>query len=404
MDYFELEEVNNSPNIENRNVDKYYDRKWKVHYEGHDIIKNLKLDKNKFAESIENIRKLGHSSVQNYFFDKKARDIHTLKLEYSRDDELITTNRGKNEDITEYLKRLDVSNFNYVILENLMQMLLVTKANNDDVDELFSLVVLKLGQRAQDIEEQSSFDSVMDKVHKSVEDVKAYVKAGALDEFMRSFISIKDDLANFANGNIDTAPQKAKNDYTGPNLNLYDKIEKDDDDKNLDFLSPVNEESDLHSDDENKDKQIKEDYVLKMKQIDAQIDEGALAFVNSLNTLFGTIIDGENNQDPYYDGLAALARQYMNEFDSVIYTKAVLESRSAGNYYVTKVNIAAKLAEMLGIENQSDITNYVKPCLSRIKQFSSVVPSFWFDERSKEEMRWLKEYLVSYREQHDLYK
>ena len=195
MDYQELETPGNW-------YAATYNNRFDAHYAKHNIIEKLGLDKKMFAESIENIRNLGQASVKNYI-NKKAAGIHIFDkrdvyvpgnpknraieqaLDGINNDLLITTGRGQDEDIVDYFNRLDVSNFNYVILENLMQMILLDNGKNTTKDLLDNLV-LKMNQRAC-LNESLVMGDVLEQIHKSRLDVEKYISAGALDEFLNSF-------------------------------------------------------------------------------------------------------------------------------------------------------------------------------------------------------------------------
>ena len=195
-----------------------YNNRFNSHYEKHNIIEKLGLDKNEFAESIENIRNLGQASVKNYI-NKKAAGIHIFDkrdvyvpgnpnnhaieqaLDGINNDLLITTGRGQDEDIVDYFNRLDVSNFNYVILENLMQMILSDTGKNT-TEDLLETLVLKLNQRAC-LNERLVMGDVLERIHKSRLDVEKYISAGALDEFLNSFKNENSPAPTYMSGIIE---------------------------------------------------------------------------------------------------------------------------------------------------------------------------------------------------------
>ena len=214
-----------------------YNNRFNAHYEKHNIIEKLGLDKEMFAESIENIRKLGQASVKNYI-NKKAAGIHIFDkrdvyvpgnpknraieqaLDGINNDLLITTGRGQDEDIVDYFNRLDVSNFNYVILENLMQMILLDNGKNTTKDLLDNLV-LKMNQRAC-LNERLVMGDVLERIHKSRLDVEKYISAGALDEFLNSFKNEGTPAPSYAMGSIEVR-EPAEKTYLDEN-NLANKM------------------------------------------------------------------------------------------------------------------------------------------------------------------------------------
>ena len=115
-----------------------FECEWAKHYKQHDIIKNLNLNKDKYAESIKNIQNIMFTSLEN---DQKlmsgSKEIKlSEEMKYAhmigtRDkDILIVTNMSKYESIVAYLMRQEVENFNYILLENLMFFYLIGKAES----------------------------------------------------------------------------------------------------------------------------------------------------------------------------------------------------------------------------------------------------------------------------------
>lgn len=235
MDFDLMSVATNKDNKkDNANLQNIYNDKWKSHYSQHDIIKILNLNRDKYAESIENIRNIGLSSVQNYvnYAKKTMRHLYLLD-ENSGDmmDALIVTNIGEAEDISGYLMRQEVKNLNYILLENLMMRLCVA-GTTYDMDELLNRLVNQIEEKLASINDGAIFERIMTKVRKSKNDVKTYVAAGALDEFMKSLDYQEDncqededaELQNLFKQDIQNAIDKAKNEMIDINTEEGKKI------------------------------------------------------------------------------------------------------------------------------------------------------------------------------------
>lgn len=167
------------------NLSELYSQRWDRNYEQHDILNNLNLDADKYSESIENIKQLGLSAI--------SHSINGVDTELSVDelvepfrDILITTGKGEKEDVIDYLDRLSISNYNYVVLENLLYMI-AEKKGQSNTQELLDLIQVKIIQRTEQAATATA-DSIMQKLAKSIEDVEAYVNAGAVDTFITQFL------------------------------------------------------------------------------------------------------------------------------------------------------------------------------------------------------------------------
>ena len=167
------------------NLEKLYFQHWKRNYDHNNIIENLGLDEEEYSESIENIKQLGLSAI--------SHSINGVETELSVDelvepfrDILITTGQGEKEDVIDYLDRLSISNYNYVVLENLLYMI-AEKEVQSNTQELLDLIQVKIIQRTEQAATATA-DSIMQKLAKSIEDVEAYVNAGAVDMFITQFL------------------------------------------------------------------------------------------------------------------------------------------------------------------------------------------------------------------------
>lgn len=191
MDVGLMTEVTNNGNEKGKaNLYELYENAWEQHYEQHNIIKTLDLNEDEYAESIKNIESLGLSSIENYI-KKQMLNIHPFYMD-GKEDLLIVTNMSENESIIEYLMRQEVEHFNYILLENLMPWLLLAESQCS-TNDLLEFLVTKIEKRLEKVKNTNVFEEIMAKVKKSVNDVKAYVDAGALDEFMVSWV---DSLKN----------------------------------------------------------------------------------------------------------------------------------------------------------------------------------------------------------------
>ena len=169
----------------NANLEKLYFQHWKRNYDQNNIIENLGLDADEYSESIENIKRMGLSAI--------SHSINGVETELSVDelvepfrDILITTGQGEKEDVIDYLDRLSISNYNYVVLENLLYMI-AEKKGQSNTQELLDLIQVKIIQRTEQAATATA-DSIMQKLAKSIEDVEAYVNAGAVDTFITQFL------------------------------------------------------------------------------------------------------------------------------------------------------------------------------------------------------------------------
>ena len=208
-----------------------FECEWAKHYKQHDIIKNLNLNKDKYAESIKNIQNIMFTSLEN---DQKlmsgSKEIKlSEEMKYAhmigtRDkDILIVTNMSKYESIVAYLMRQEVENFNYILLENLMFFYLIGKAEST-IDELLDWLVTKIENRLARLQDKAIIQKIITKVNKSAKDVKTYVEAGALNEFMISFTKKYLYNGNEDNEEREELGSESEQEYQNSSNNEEDEI------------------------------------------------------------------------------------------------------------------------------------------------------------------------------------
>ena len=178
------------------NLSELYFEHWHRNYEQNNIIDKLDLDEDEYSESIENIKQLGLSAISHSINGVDA-ELSVDELVEPFRDILITTGKGEKEDVIDYLDRLSISNYNYVVLENLLYMI-AEKKEQSNTQELLDLIQVKIMQRTEQAVTATA-DSIMQKLASSIEDVKQYVKAGAVDMFIKQFLDNTDYKINQQN-------------------------------------------------------------------------------------------------------------------------------------------------------------------------------------------------------------
>lgn len=210
MDFDLMNVANRNDNSkDDKNLFNIYNDKWNSHYEQHNIIDILDLNKDEYAESIENIRKIGLSSVQIYVNNEMHNTYVWRPNPEDKPVTMIATNMCKGENLLDYLMRQEVENLNYILLENLM-MWLPIGGTEYTTDELLNWLVNQIEKKLASIQKGEIFEKIMTKLHESAEDVKTYVEAGMLDEFMISFTDYQEDEANFEDGHSDNGYEDAE--------------------------------------------------------------------------------------------------------------------------------------------------------------------------------------------------
>jgi len=360
------------------------------------IATKLGLDKDKYAESFKNIQQIEHSIVMDRTKKEKKLNIDEFtEIEFEKQGEsvydpaqnrfvhnelftsniLITTGKGAEEEIQDYLLRLSVSNYNYVILENLLYMIADNQART--TGELLDIVYYRLLQRAGNLTlhgNDSGFDEVHAKINKSLKDVEAYVEAGGLVQFTQSIAKMADTYTDFTSNNMVIAQPKDKQDemVNKPISNINFKQTKTGEEN--DFFSynaaPLTQDGDSFNLDVFSDTP---EYTPTSSIDKKAIDNALLA---SLRAVGSAVIKGEvtsdKNDDWKIDEMVAIFLNNITKF-----TQAHKDEAQMGKNLMESLGITDKNEQVSFWKVWGNILDLVRDNLMQ------KLPSKWFTDDSR---------------------